>query len=159
MRASSALAACSPARQRGTAMVEFVIGAPLLLFLLYCLVELGRAFVQFSLLADAARDADRYLASNALLGSTGVVNISGSVSSAAQNLVVYGNAAGSGTPLLPGLSAGQVTIASDASNDVSISVAYPYQSLFGGTIPLFFTSGSISTGAMTLNVYTSMRAL
>jgi len=159
MSTSLVLAAFAPARQRGTAMAEFVIGAPLLMLLLYCVVELGRAFVQFSLLADAARDADRYLASNALQGSTGVVNISGSVSSGARNLAVYGNAAGSGTPLLPGLSVSQVTVASDASNDVSISVAYPYQSLFGGTIPKFFTSGSISTSAMTLNVYTSMRAL
>jgi len=155
--------ACSAARpmrrQRGTAMAEFVIGVPILLFLLYCVVELGRAFVQFSLLADAARDADRYLASNALLGSTGVVNISAAMSTAAKNLVVYGNPAGTGSPLLPGLATGQVTVANDASNDVSISVAYPYQSLFGGSIPKFFTSGSIGTGAMTLTVYTSMRAL
>jgi Flp pilus assembly protein TadG len=140
-------------------MAEFVIGAPVLLFLLYCIVEFGRAFVQFSTLADSARDADRYLATNALGGSTGVVSISGAVSGSAKNLVVYGNAAGSGTPLLPGLAVSQVTVATDTSNDVSISVAYPYQSLFGGTIPKFFTSGSINTGAMTLNVYTSMRAL
>jgi Flp pilus assembly protein TadG len=146
-------------RQHGTAMAEFVIGTPLLMFFIYCVVELGRAFVQFSMLADAARDADRYLASKAISDSTGVVNISGSVSGSAKNLAVYGNAAGSGTPLLPGLSVSQVTIASDANNNVSIGVAYPYQSLFGGTIPNFFNSGSISTGAMTLNVYTSMRAL
>jgi Flp pilus assembly protein TadG len=139
-------------------MVEFVISAPLLLFVLYCVAEFGRAFTQFSMLADAARDADRYLASNALLGSTGIVGLA-AVSGPAKNLVVYGNAAGSGTPILPGLSTSQVTVASDTSNDVSISVAYPYQSLFGGTIPKFFTSGSIASGAMTLQVYTSMRAL
>src|SRR5207247_1250197 len=103
-----------------------------------------------------ARDADRYLASHALGGSTGVITISGADSGTAKNLVVYGNAAGSGTPLLPGLAVSQVTVASDANNDVSIAVAYPYQSLFGGTIPKFYTSGSISTGSMTLNVYTTM---
>jgi Flp pilus assembly protein TadG len=146
-------------RQRGTAMVEFVVGAPLLLFVLYCVVEFTRAFVQFSLLADSARDADRYLASKALDGSRGVVYISGSLSTASQNLVVYGNAAGSGSPLLPGLTTAQVSVASDASKNVSISVSYPYQSLFGGSIPLFFTTGSISTSALKLNVYTSMRAL
>jgi len=146
-------------RQRGTAMAEFVIGAPLLMLLLYCVVEFGRAFVQFSLLADAARDADRYLASNALLGSTGVVNISGAISGSAKNLVVYGNPAGSGTALLPGLSVSQVTVSGDTSNNVAISVTYPYQSLFGGTIPNFFNSGSVATGGMTLHVYTAMRAL
>jgi Flp pilus assembly protein TadG len=140
-------------------MAEFVIGTPILLFLLYCVVEFGRAFVQFHTLANAARDADRYLASHALGGSTGVITISGADSGTAKNLVVYGNAAGSGTPMLPGLAVSHVTVASDASNDVSVAVAYPYQSLFGGSIPKFFTSGSISTGAMTLNVYTSMRAL
>jgi Flp pilus assembly protein TadG len=149
----------SAVHQRGTAMAEFVIGAPLLMFLLYCVTEFGRVFVQFSLLADAARDADKYLASHALQGTTGVVVISGSVSSTAKNLVVYGNSGGSGAALLPGLNVSEVTVASDSSNNVSISVAYPYQSLFGGTIPDFFTMGSISTGAMTLRVYTSMRAL
>jgi Flp pilus assembly protein TadG len=140
-------------------MAEFVIGAPILLLLLYSAVEFGRAFMQFSLLADAARDADRYLATKALNGSSGVVNISGADSGAAKNLVVYGNATGAGAPLLPGLAVSQVTVASDASQNVSISVAYPYQSLFGGTIPNFFNSGSTSTGSMTLQVYTSMRAL
>jgi len=145
--------------QRGTAMAEFVIGAPILMLLLYAVVELGRALVQFSLLTDAARDADRYLASKAILDSTGVVNISGAVSGTAKNLVVFGNPGGTGTPLLPGLNVGQVTVSSDGSNNVTISVNYPYQSLFGGTIPDFFDSGSVSTGSMNLHSYTSMRAL
>jgi Flp pilus assembly protein TadG len=140
-------------------MAEFVIGAPILLLLLYAVVELGRALVQFSLLADSARDAGRYLASNSLQGTTGVVNISGAASGSAKNLVVFGNPAGTGTPLLPGLNVGQVTISSDASDNVAISVSYPYQSLFGGSIPNFFKSGSISTGSMTLQAYTAVRAL
>lgn len=146
-------------RQRGIAMVEFVVGTPVLFLLLCGVCELGNALVQFSMLTDAARDADRYLASNALLGSTGVVNVSPAVTAATQNLVVYGNAAGNGTPLLPGLTPGQVTIAVDASNNVSVAIAYPYQSLLGGTLPLFVNDGSINTGAITLNVYTSMVAL
>jgi Flp pilus assembly protein TadG len=139
-------------------MVEFVLGAPILLLLLYGITELGQMFVESSMLADAARNADRYLASNAIVGSSGVVNLSAPLVTAAQNLVVYGNVLGAGTPLLPALAAPQVTIASDASNNISVSVAYPYQSLFGGAIPLFFTAGSISTVG-TLNAYTSMLAL
>ncbi|MBS0417239.1 MAG: pilus assembly protein [Proteobacteria bacterium] len=145
--------------QRGTAMAEFVIGAPILLLLLYAVVELGRALVQFSLLTDATRDAGRFLASKALQGTTGVVNVSGADSGSARNLVVFGNPGGTGTPLLPGLNVGQVTISSDASNNVAISVNYPYQSLFGGSIPRFVGSGSISTGSMTLHAYTAVRAL
>lgn len=140
-------------------MVEFVVGAPILLLLLYGVTEVGSMFVQSSRLADAARAADRYLASNALQGSTGVVNLSAQVINAAQNLAVYGNANGAGAPLLPDLATSQVTIASDASNNVSVSIAYPYESLFGGTIPLFFTTGSINTGGLTLTAYSSTLAL
>ena len=43
--------------QRGLAMVEFVIGAPILLFLFYCAVEIGEILLQESVLADAARNA------------------------------------------------------------------------------------------------------
>jgi Flp pilus assembly protein TadG len=146
-------------RQRGVAMVEFVIGTPLLFLLLYAICELGNALVQYSMLTDTARDADRYLASNALLGSSGVVSLSPAVTNATQNLVVYGNVSGTGAPLLPGLTTGQVTIAVDASNNVSVSVAYPYQSLFGGVLPLFVNDGSINTGSLTLNAYNSMVAL
>jgi Flp pilus assembly protein TadG len=146
-------------RERGLAMVEFVVGTPLLFLLLYAICEFGNLYVQFSTLADASRNADRYLASNALLGSTGVVDLSATLTQAAQNLVVYGNVGGTGTPVLPALAPGQVTIAVDASNNVSVSVQYPYQSLFGGAVPWFITPGSIDTGAITLNVYTSMVAL
>ena len=146
-------------RQRGVAMVEFVIGAPILLLLLYGVTEVGEILLQNSMLADAARNADRYLASNALLGSSGVVNLSAPLISAAQNLAVYGNAGGAGTPLLPDLATSEVTIASDASNNISVTIAYPYESLFGGAIPLFFTTGAINTGGLTLNAYTSMLAL
>jgi Flp pilus assembly protein TadG len=139
-------------------MVEFAVGTPLLFLLLYGICELGNAYVQYSALADSARNADRYLAANALLGSTGVVELTPALAAAAQNLVVYGNAAGNGTPLLPGLAPGQVTLAVDPYNNVSVSVAYPYESLFGGAIPWFVTGGSIST-TITLNVFTSMAAL
>jgi Flp pilus assembly protein TadG len=149
-----------PARsQRGVAMVEFVVGTPLLLLLFYAICEFGNLFVQYSALTDAARDADRYLASNALLGSTGVVNLSPGLVTATQNLVVFGNTAGAGTPLLPGLTTGQVTVAVDASNNVSVHVAYPYQSLFGGLVPFFVNRGALDTAALTLNAYSTTVAL
>jgi len=140
-------------------MVEFVVGAPILLLLLFSVTEVGEIFLQASRLADAARDADRYLASKALLGSTGVVNLSGGVLAAAQNLAVFGNPNGTGAPLLPNLSTAQVTIGRDAANNVSVSIAYPYESLFGGAIPLFFTTGSIATGGRIITAYSSTAAL
>jgi Flp pilus assembly protein TadG len=146
-------------RERGLAMVEFVIGMPVVFLLLYGTCEFSNAFVQYSELADAARNADRYLASNALLGSTGVVNLSPQLTLAAQNLVVYGNTLGIGQPLLPRLRRGQVTVTADAYNNVSVLVVYHYQSLFGGEVPYFVRRGGIDTRFLFLTVYTTMVAL
>jgi len=152
---------CKP-HQHGLAMVELAIAAPLLLLLLYAIAEFGNALYQYALLADAARDADRYLGSHAIADSTGLPTISASIASATRNLVVYGNTAGSGTALLPGLTTGQVSVAAQTdaggATDVTVSVAYPYQSLFGGSIPNFVSAGTVNT-AFTLNVFTSMRPL
>jgi Flp pilus assembly protein TadG len=146
-------------RQRGVAMVEFVVGAPIVLFLFYCVVEFGEVLLQLSVLADAARSADRYLARNALLGSTGVVNLSGAVITATQNLAVYGNANGFGPPLLPNLNPGDVGVTVNGANNVSVNIAYHYESLFGGFIPLFWTFGAINTGDLRLKAYSSMLPL
>lgn len=142
-------------------MVELALCAPLLLLLLYAIAEFGNMLYEYALLADAARNADRYLATKTITDSTGVPNISSAVG-ATQNLVVYGTTTASGSPLLPGLTTGQVTVATQAdasgATDVTVSVAYPYQSLFGGSIPAFVTGGTVNT-ALTLNVFTSMRPL
>jgi Flp pilus assembly protein TadG len=152
----------SKAQQRGLAMVELTIAAPLLLLLLYAIAEFGNMLYQYALLANAARDADRYLGANALSDSSGVPIMSATLITATQNLVVYGNTGGSGSPLLPALAVAQVTVATQAdaggATDVTVSVAYPYQSLFGGSIPKFVAAGKLST-ALTLNVFTSMRPL
>lgn len=145
----------SQGRQRGLAMVEFVIGAPILLLILYCVVEIGEVVLQSSILADSARNADRYLARNALLGSTGVVNISGALRAATRNLAVYGNTAGFGAPLVPGLTPAAVTIAVDANNHVSVNIAHLYVSIVGGSIPLFFTNGTINTSDLVIHGYSA----
>lgn len=143
----------SQRRQRGLAMVEFVIGAPILFLILYGVVEIGNVVLQESILADSARNADRYLARNALLGSTGVVNISGQLRAATQNLAVYGNTFGFGAPLVLGLTPAAVTVAVDANNRVSVSIAHRYVSIVGGSIPLFFRPGAINTGGLVIGGY------
>jgi Flp pilus assembly protein TadG len=155
-------------RQQGLAMVEFAISVPLLLFLLFAITEFGNVLYQYALLADAVRDADRYLAAQASVknGTTGVIAIDSTLTAQTQNLVVYGNIngdnAGTVAPLLPGLAVGQVSVTSQAdasgASEVTVSVAYPYRSLFGGAIPRFMSPGSLGT-AFTLRAYTSMFAL
>src|SRR5687768_8344924 len=106
--------------QQGLATVEFAIVAPLLVFLMLAVAEFGRAFVHYTVLANSARDAARYLASKALLGSTGLVEVSSSLRSETQNLSVYGNTGATGSPLLPSYSTSHVTVAEEAANNVSV---------------------------------------
>ena len=148
-------------RQRGVAMVEFAIGVPVLLLLLFVTVEVARFLNQYSILTDAVRDASRYVAGAAMQGTTGLI-VQGPAWAAlvaqGQNLAVYGNLAGTGAPLLPGLSVADVTVTADTVGDnVTVSAAYPYQGIFGGSMPDFM-GGSVSTAWM-LQIATTMRAL
>ena len=66
----------SPGRERGVATIEAAIAIPLLLLLTFATVEIGRAFVQYAVLANSVRNAARHLASKALLGTTQTIFIS-----------------------------------------------------------------------------------
>lgn len=80
-------------KQRGVAMVELAIVLPLLLAICFAITEFGRAIYTYDTLAKSARGAARYLTTQA----------AGAGHPIARNLVVYGNPAGTGTPLMPGL--------------------------------------------------------
>lgn len=80
---------------RGLAMVELAITLPVLLTLLAGATELARAMQQYETVVKSARAAARYMSQFAP-GTTGA-------QAQATNLVIYGNLAGSGTPLAPGL--------------------------------------------------------
>ncbi len=79
--------------QGGVATIEFAIVLPLLLAICFGITEFGRAIYTYNSLAKSARGAARYLTTQA----------AGSGHTTARNLVVYGNPAGTGTPLMPGL--------------------------------------------------------
>ncbi len=81
-------------RTKGVAIVEFIIVLPICLILIIATAEFGRVFMQYNTLTKSVRDGVRYVATNALVGSTGVVTINGAVQAQTQNLVVYGNTAG-----------------------------------------------------------------
>lgn len=124
-------------RQRGVAMVEFTLILPLLLLLTLITTEFGRAMYQYNTLAKSVRDASRYLS----------MQLPGTQITQARNLVVYGNLAGTGEPLVTGLSTANVpdpTWQTEGSGPVITTVTiqvsnYSFQplvaSVFG--IPLF----------------------
>jgi Flp pilus assembly protein TadG len=143
---------------RGVATIEMAIVLPLLLLLLTATVEIGRLLAEYDALTKSVRDAARYLASNAALGTTGVVSITPAVQTATQNLVVSGNVNGTGGPLLTGLVAGNVTVSNAGGGYVSVSVSYTYRPLLGATLPTF-GNGPRPNFGLPLNATVVMRAL
>jgi Flp pilus assembly protein TadG len=144
--------------QRGLAMVEFTITVPILLILIMGVAEFGRAFWQYNTLTKSVEDGARYVAGRALMGSTGVVSISGALQTEGRNLVVYGNTLGAGGAILPGLNTSQVTVANAGLGNISVSVSYPYTPLFGLVPGFFYGPGANATGR-TLQTAVTMRAL
>lgn len=89
----------------GVAMVEFAIMLPMLLLLLFGVTELGRALYQQNTLYKSVAVGARYLARTSetlddedgcSAGGTWNDNLT-----TAENLIIYGNTTGAGTPLLP----------------------------------------------------------
>lgn len=145
-------------RQAGVAMVEFAIVLPLLLLLMLGVAEIGRAMVRYNALTKAVQAGARYAAGYALLGTTNMVQISATLTNETRNVVVYGNAAGTGSPALQGLSVSQITIAGTGPQQILVTAAYPYQPLIGPVLPRFGL-GSSSSMAFTMQASVSMRAL
>lgn len=153
------------ARQHGVVMIEFMIVAPLLLLLMLAIAEFGHALYQYNALTKSVRDGARYLSEHAMLGITGSIAISASDIIETQNLVVYGNTAGNGTPKLPGLAVSQVTASCLGGGSlcpgvehVVVAAQYPYQSILGASFPLLGYGADLSLG-FTLNTSVTMRAL
>ena len=145
-------------RQRGVAMVETIVVTPLLLFVILVTAEVTNAFVEHNTLSKATRNGARYLASNAALGTTGIVVMRPELITETQNLVVFGNVAGVGTPRLDGLTTGNVEVIDLGGNNVQVTATYPYSGLLGGTLPSFGLGGDLST-VLDLQATVSMRAL
>lgn len=146
---------CRATHQRGLAAVEFALALPVLLLLLIATAELGRMLSQYDTLNKSVRDGARYLASNAL--QAGVMTVTAAEQSATQNLVVNGNVNGAGTPLLPGLTSGNVTVSGSTSGYVTVSASYTYQPILA-SLPMFGLHAPISL-AIPLSATAVMRAL
>lgn len=85
--------------ERGATLVEFSIGVLVFATAMFAVLEFGRALWVHNALTDAARRGARYAA---LHTSADVANV--------RNVVVYGNEAGSGQPMLNNLSTANVAV-------------------------------------------------
>lgn len=157
--------ASSRYRQRGVMTVEFIIVAPLLLLLLLAVAEFGHALYQYNTLTKSVRDGARYLSSNAVVGDTSTIVIDSTDIAETENLVVYGNTLGTGSPRLPGLLTSDVTVsclgggtACPGVDHVIVAANYPYRSIMGATLAMFGYGADLSLG-ITLTSSLTMRAL
>jgi TadE-like protein len=128
---------------------------PVLLIVLMATAEIGRMLSQYDTLNKSVRNGARYLAGTAL--QAGVMTVTAAEQTAAKNLVVTGNINGTGSALLPGLTAGNVTASGSTNNYVTVSASYTYQPMLG-SLPMFGLRASIPL-AIPLNATVVMRAL
>ena len=87
--------------ERGVQLVELAIVLPIFLMLFGAAAEFGRYFYEYTTLDKATRAASRYLATAA---------VNGTEDTRAKNIAVYGNIAGTGTPIVSGLTTANVVI-------------------------------------------------
>lgn len=85
----------------GVQLAELAIALPALILLFAATAEFGRYFYEYTTLAKGSRVAVRYLAT---------ARTNGCDDAAAKNLVVYGNLAGTGSPIVTGLTPAYVVI-------------------------------------------------
>ncbi len=96
-------APASHGRQRGAAAVELGILLVPLVVLVFGISEYGRAIQNYNKIVKSARDAVRYLTQ-----FPGTNTATDAQIVAAKNLVVYGNAAGTGAALVDGVTTARV---------------------------------------------------
>ncbi len=141
-------------RHKGVALVEFALILPFLLFLSFLTTELGRAVWEYNTLTKSVRDAARYLS----------LQTPGTKLTEARNLMVYGNVAGTGTPLALGLSLTNVPVASCCSwqtagsnpviNTVTVRIeGYTFNSMFTTVLGMPFGATTFPTISATMRAY------
>ena len=132
-------------RTKGTAAIELALMMPILLLLTLVTTEFGRAIIEYNTVVKSVRNATRYLAARTPNTKT----------PEAKNLAVFGNTAGTGPALAPGLSLAlvanpvwQMLGSNPTTNVVTLTVqGYRFNSLFTSVFGVSFgnvTFGDIS---------------
>lgn len=145
-------------KQRGAVLAEMALVTPVLVFLMLATAEVARVFIEHNTLTKAVRAAARHVASNAYQGTTGVVNIGAALRAEAQNLAVYGDIGGGGTPVLPGLDPADITVTYIGTDNIEITATHDVSGMLGPVLRSF-TGGSDTSMVFTLEATVTMKAL
>ena len=90
--------------EEGIQLVELAIVIPILLLMFAAVAEFGRYFYEYTTLAKAARVGARYMSTKTVKKTTRDWVLD------TKRLVVYGNTAGTGTPVMSGLAIENVDV-------------------------------------------------
>lgn len=126
--------------ERGATLVEFAIAAMVFMTAMFGVLEFGRAVWAHNALTDAARRGARYATLNTSASAAQV-----------KNVVVFGNSAGTGLPMLNNLSTANVDVSYSGfglnNGTVSVSITnYQFQLV----IPIIGTSITMPSYKTTL---------
>lgn len=119
----------SPLKQNGSSVVEFAIVLPLLLFLIFVVFEFGTLLYRHNAVTKSVQIAARYLSDVSVAQAntpTDKIN--------AQNLAIYGNIAGTGEALVPGLTSADIVITNPNPQHVRVVATYGSDFILGNTL-------------------------
>jgi len=136
---------------KGQSLVEMALVCMIFFFLLFGILEFGRALYTYNTIVQNTRAAARWAVVN-VLDNSDAADITST-----KNIVLYGSPTGSGTPALIGMTAAMVNVSVNPlevdtstppkpiSQKISVSVSgYPFQFIIplapNITIPAFETS-------------------
>lgn len=145
-------------RQRGAVLAETAVALPLLIFIVILTAEITHAFVDHNTLTKSVRNGARYVASNAVLGTTGVVQLRAQLITEAQNLVVYGNISGGSRAIISGLAIGDVQVLDVGNDNIAVIAVHNYTGILGPILPALGFGADSSLSHM-LSATVTMRAL
>lgn len=125
--------------ERGSTLVEFSIGVLVFATAMFAVLEFGRVLWAHNALTDAARRGARYAVLHA---ATDVDQV--------KNVVVFGDAAGTGNPMLPNLAKEDVDVeyTGFGLNDGTVTVTIDYE--FQLLIPMLGTTITMPSYSTTL---------
>jgi len=131
--------------RRGNVMVEFAIGAGVLVFVFAGTFQFGYTFYQYNILKNAVSDGAHYASLRPYDSKT--TTPSAGFKTAVRNMVVYGDPAGGTSPLAPGLTTGNVNLTVYFTNGLTTLPGVPETmtvSIDGYTIGAVFGTTSLA---------------
>ncbi|AUW04137.1 TadE/TadG family type IV pilus assembly protein [Vibrio campbellii] len=134
-------------KQKALAVIEFIIALPVLLMLSVLIIDVCRAFIQYTEVNKALQNGARY----ALVDTYGTLDFSAIADETSiKNVVVYGKPAGGGTPVIDHIEVSDITVTQPtaATKQVTLSATYDYVPIFS-SMPFSGASLQFSIGAST----------